>query len=339
MDDYDGKQIVGIDLHRRRSVIVRMTEAGGRLETVRIDNDPLALGLEIAKAGEAPEVVLEATYGWYWAVDVLQDAGAVVHLAHPLGVKGFAYRRVKNDVRDASDLADLLRMGRLPEAWIAPPAVRELREAVRHRAKLVALRSGLKAQVHAVVAKQGVRVPMSDLFGVAGRQLLDDLRLDPAYHARIVSLRRLIEALDFEIDIVARRTAVKLAADAGYRAVQAIDGVGPILAAIFVAEIGDVTRFQRPEQLCSWAGLTPRHRESDTTVHRGRITKQGNALLRWAAIEAVQRPRGGPLAAARARIGERRGANVSKVAVARKLLTLVFYGLRDGHIRCLARAA
>ena len=339
MDDYDGKQVVGIDLHRRRSVIVRMTETGERLETVRIENDPLALGLEIAKAGEAPEVVLEATYGWYWAVDVLQDAGAVVHLAHPLGVKGFAYRRVKNDVRDASDLADLLRMDRLPEAWIAPPHVRELREAVRHRAKLVALRSGLKAQVHAVLAKQGVTVPMSDLFGVAGGQLLDEVRLDPAYNARVVSLRRLIEALDFEIDVVGRRTATKLATDAGYRAVQAIDGVGPILAAIFVAEIGDVTRFARPEQLCSWAGLTPRHRESDTTVHRGRITKQGSTLLRWAAIEAVQRLHRGPLAATRARIGERRGANISKVAVARKLLTLVFYGLRDGHIRCLARPA
>ena len=101
------------------------------MDTVRIDNDPLALAAEIAKAGEAPEVVLEATYGWYWAVDVLQDAGATVHLAHPLGVKGFAYRRVKNDVRDAADLADLLRMGRQPEAWIAPPDVRELREAVR----------------------------------------------------------------------------------------------------------------------------------------------------------------------------------------------------------------
>ena len=75
-----------------------------------------------------------------------------------MGVKGFAYRRVKNDVRDAADLADLLRMGRLPEAWIAPPATRALREQVRHRAKLVALRSGLKAQVHAVLAKQGVRV-------------------------------------------------------------------------------------------------------------------------------------------------------------------------------------
>src|SRR5436190_64125 len=175
--DYDGRQIVGIDLHRRRSVIVRMSEDGQRLDAVRIDNDPVTLGLEIAKAGETPEVVLEATYGWYWAVDVLQEAGARVHLAHPLGVKGFTYRRVKNDVRDASDLADLLRMGRLPEAWIAPPLVRRLREAVRHRAKLVALRSGLKAQVHAVLAKNGVTVTMSDLFGVAGGQLLDQLAL------------------------------------------------------------------------------------------------------------------------------------------------------------------
>lgn len=337
---YDGRQIVGIDLHRRRSVIVRMAaDTGQRLETVRIDNDPAALVAQVAKAGEHPEVVLEATYGWYWAVDVLQDEGARVHLAHPLGVKGFAYRRVKNDERDAADLADLLRMGRLPEAWIAPPATRELREQIRHRAKLVALRSGLKSQVHAVLAKQGVHVPMSDLFGAAGQQLLDQLRLDPAYNARVVSLRRLIDALTFEIDIVARRVTAGLAGHPGYRAVQAIDGVGPILAAVFVAEIGEVTRFTRPEQLCAWAGMTPKHRESDTKVHRGRITKQGNRLVRWAAVEAVQRLHGGVIGQARVRIGTRRGANIGKVAAARKLLTLVYYGLRDGHIRCLARPA
>ena len=110
----------------------------------------------MARAGKSPEVVLEATYGWYWAVDALQELGAQVHLAHPLGVKAFEYRRVKNDERDARDLADLLRMGRLPEAWIAPPATRELRELVRHRAKLVGLRSHCKAEVHAVLAKCGV---------------------------------------------------------------------------------------------------------------------------------------------------------------------------------------
>jgi transposase len=94
---------------------------------VRIDSEPFELAAQIASWGEAPEVVLEATYGWYWAADVLTEAGVNVHLAHPLGVKGFAYRRVKNDERDAADLADLLRMGRLPQAWIAPPAVRGLR--------------------------------------------------------------------------------------------------------------------------------------------------------------------------------------------------------------------
>jgi hypothetical protein len=83
--EYDGKQFVGIDLHRRRSVIVRMTEAGEQLETVRLVNDPVALGLEVAKAGPDPDLMLEATYGWYWAADVLTAAGVRVHLAHPLG--------------------------------------------------------------------------------------------------------------------------------------------------------------------------------------------------------------------------------------------------------------
>jgi transposase len=338
--EYAGRRYVGIDLHRRRSVIVQMSPEGQRLGAAeRIDNDPFELARQVASWGESPEVVLEATYGWYWAVDVLAEAGAVVHLAHPLGIKGFSYRRVNNDERDAADLCDLLRMGRLPEAWIAPPQVRGLREAIRHRAKLVALRSGLKAQVHAVLAKQGVRVAMSDLFGVGGQKLLDELQLDAPYAARVDSLRRLIDAFTFEIDVLARRTAADLAGHRGYRAIQAIDGVGPVLAAVFVAEIGDVTRFARPEQLCSWAGMTPKHRESDTKVHRGRITKQGNHLVGWAAVEAVQHLHGGPLATTRARIAQRRGANIAKVAAARKLLTLVYYGLRDGHIRCLARPA
>jgi transposase len=340
VDEYGGKQYVGIDLHRRRSVIVRMTPEGERIgPMVRVSSDPFELAAQIASWGEEPEVVLEATYGWYWAADLLAEAGASVHLAHPLGVKGFAYRRVKNDERDASDLADLLPMGRLPEAWIAPPRVRELREQVRHRCKLVALRSGLKAQVHAVLAKQGVAVPMSDLFGAAGRKLIAGAGLDAPFHARVLSLLRLLDAFTFEIDLVGKRVTAELNHDRGFTAIQALPGVGPILAAVFVAEIGDVTRFARPQQLCSWAGMTPKHRESDTKVHRGRITKQGNKLVRWAAVEAVQRVHSGPLAGKKARLAVRRGNNIAKVAAARELLTLVYYGLRDGHIRALAKTA
>ncbi len=259
-----------------------------------------------------------------------------MHLAHPLGVKAFEYRRVKNDLRDATDLADLLRMGRLPESWIAPPATRELRELVRHRAKLVALRSHCKAHVHAVLAKCGVQVPMSDLFGVAGTQLLAGLDLPKPYAARIASLRRVMEALEFEIDVFDKLARGRLATDPGYRAVQTIPGIGPVLGAVLVAEIGDVTRFTNADKLTCWAGMTPLHRESDTKVRRGRITKQGTRLVRWAVVESVKvLPAGTRIGGFRDQVAARRGKNIGTVAAARRQLQYVYYALRDGHVRDL----
>jgi transposase len=339
VEGYAGQQYVGIDLHRRRTVVVRTDTGGEVLESVQIANSPAALTEVLARAGQSPEVVLEATYGWYWAVDVLQGAGAQVHLAHPLGVKGFAYRRVKNDVRDAQDLADLLRMGRLPEAWIAPPQTRELRELVRHRAKLVAVRSLCRAQVHSVLAKCGVAVPVSDLFGVTGSELLDKLDLPKPYAARIASLRRVTDLLDFEVDVFGKLTRSRLAGNREYIAVQAIPGIGPILGAVMVAEVGDVHRFATADKLACWAGLTPRHRESDTKVHRGRITKQGSTSVRWAAVESVQRlPKTTHLGAFRDQVASRRGRNIGIVAAARRQVEFVYYALRDHHVRALGRS-
>lgn len=340
---YDSPQVVGLDLHRNRTVMVRMTPDGEVLESVRFANDAHVLAEQVGKAGPAPEVVLEATNGWYWAVDALQAAGSSVHLAHPLAVKGFAYRRVKNDFRDAADLADLLRMGRLPEAWIAPAKVRDRRELVRHRHKLVQIRTSLKAQVHGVLAKRGITLVDSDLFGITGRNRLASMPLPERARVRVESQLRLIEALDIEVDQFDRLIRAELAADPGYRVIQQLPGVGPTFAAVFVAELGDVGRFAGAPQVCSWAGLTPRHRESDHTVHRGSITKQGSRLVRWAAVEAVQRATTtSPIRLTYERIVERRGGtgkNLAKAAAARKLLTLVYYGLRDGEIRCLAAKA
>jgi hypothetical protein len=111
------QQYVGIDLHRRRSVIVRMSETGEVLSTVQIDNDPVALAMAVAEAGPDPEVALESTYGWYWAADLLQAEGARVHLVHPLGLH-WDSRRVKNDVKDATELANRLRRNDLPESFL-----------------------------------------------------------------------------------------------------------------------------------------------------------------------------------------------------------------------------
>ena len=136
------RQYVGIDFHRRRSVIVRMNAAGEKLSSVRVANDPLAIAAAVAEAGPEPEVVIEATYGWYWVVDLLQAGGARRCIWRTRQGLNWGQRRVKNDERDAIDLADMLRLGRLPEAWIAPPATRELRELVRYRAKLVGVAFG-----------------------------------------------------------------------------------------------------------------------------------------------------------------------------------------------------
>jgi transposase len=118
-----------------------------------------------------------------------------------------------------------------------------------------------------------------------------------------------------------------------------LNGIGPVIAAILIAEIGGVSRFRSPDALCSWAGLTPRHQESDLSVHRGPITKMGSPLVRWAIQEGIARYKGdAKLRADFHRIAERRGKHKARIAVARKLLTL-YYGLRDGEIRALAHAA
>ena len=98
--------------------------------------------------------------------------------------------------------------------------------------------------------------------------MLARVELPIAARARVNSVLGLIAAMDVEVELFAKLVAARLREHPGYRAIQVIPGVGPVLAAVFVAEIGDVTRFPGPAQLASWAGLTPKHHESDTTVHR-----------------------------------------------------------------------
>jgi len=119
------RQYAAVDLHLARSLIVREDEAGTELAVERIDNSPMALAEALTDAGPNPEVAIEATYGWYWAVDVLEELGATVHLVNPSGLgQSWEGRRVKNDYKDCRELIDRMRLHKLPEAWIAPPELR-----------------------------------------------------------------------------------------------------------------------------------------------------------------------------------------------------------------------
>ena len=170
MDEYGGKQFVGIDLHRRRSVMVRQSESGEQLSAVRQRSSRAGTAARTGRrrsrggAGSHLRLVPGGRRAARW-----WSAGA---FGASVGGQRVSIPPGENDVRDAADLADLLRMGRLPEAWIAPPQTRDLREVVRYRAKLIAIQSGLQAQIHAVLAKAGVLVAVSDLFGGTGRQRL-----------------------------------------------------------------------------------------------------------------------------------------------------------------------
>jgi transposase len=332
---------VGIDLHRSRSYVAVLDEEGELLLSRRIVNDPATFLELLAEIDGECRVALEATYGWEWLADVLQDAGYELHLAHPLRTKAIASARVKTDAVDARTLAHLLRTNLLPEAYIAPRELRELRDLLRHRVALTRMRAALKQRVGAVLAKHGIQRPYSDMFGPAATRFLVELELPDAAQRRLTSTLSLVGDFTREIDLTTSEIEARAKQDPYVGVLCQIRGVGRYIAMLVIAEVGDVNRFPTARHLCSWAGMTPTVHSSDQRTRLGHISHQGSPALRWALVEAAQHtPRGGgPLRASFEQIAKRRGRNVAKVAIARKILTLCFYGLRDGEIRCLAPRA
>ena len=332
---------VGIDLHRKRSVLAVIDEEGEVHPPVRIDNEPQRFLELLGELEGETEVAVEATYGWEWLAELLEDGGYELHLAHPAGTKAIASARVKNDAIDARTLAQLLRAGMLPEAYVAPRELRDVRELLRQRIALVQMRTALKNRVHATLARQGIQHGHADLFGRGGREFLATLELREPTLARIESLLALVDDFDREVSASTKEIDALAKADDRVAVLCQIRGVGHYTAMLIISEIGDVTRFPDARHLCSWAGITPRVRNSDQTVRHGHITRQGSSALRSALVVAAQKAAqgGGPLRETFERIAKRRGPKIAKVAVARKILTLCFYGLRDGEIRCLAPRA
>jgi transposase len=244
---------------------------------------------------------------------------------------------VKTDAVDAPTLAHLLRAGLLPEAYIAPPELRDLRDLLRHRATLVHLRTSIKNRVHALLARQGILPDHADLFGTAGREFLTSVELPEGPRRRLDSLMSLIGDFDREITTTTRRIDQRANADERVKLLCQLRGIGRYTAMLIIAEVGDVNRFPTARHLCQWAGLTPTVRSSDGKARLGHISRQGSTILRWALCEAAQHTPtgGGPLRAKYERIAKRRGRKIAKVAIARQILTLCYYGLRDGEIRCL----
>ena len=229
-------------------------------------------------------------------------------------------------------MAQLLRANLLPEAWIAPPAVRQLRALLRHRVQLVRLRTLLRNRIHAVLADHGHGRPTGCWSG-PGREWLASLSL-PAVSREVAgdglgltgALEARIDRLDWEIHQRAR-------SDPRVKVLTQLPGVGPFTALVILAEIGDVSRFGSARKLASWAGLTPTVHGSDRVARHGHIWKQGSTWLRWVLCEAAQTAKRSPqFAAGYQAIARRRGKKIATTAVARKLLTRAWHLLTDAEL-------
>ena len=313
---------VGIDVHRKRSQVAVIDQYGEVLANRNVPNgvEPV-LGV-IGGLPPGTPAAFEAAFGWGWLVELLEDYGFDPHLVHPLQCKAIASARLKNDKVDAAILAQLLRADLLPEAWIAPPPVRQLRALLRHRAQLVRLRTLLRNRIHAVLADHGHDRPAGCWSG-PGRDWLAALRLPAVSREVIEDDLALIDALQ-----VSRSTGSTGRCTSGRRpsprvkVLTQLPGVGPFTALVILAETGDITRFGSARKLAAWAGLTPTVRGSDRTVRHGHISKQGSAWLRWILCEAAQTAKRSPqFAASYQAIARRRGKKIATTAIARKLLT------------------
>ena len=211
--------------------------------------------------------------------------GLDAHLAHPTACKAIASARLKNDV-DARTLAQLLRVDLLGEAWIAPRPVRELRLLLRHRAALVKLRTTLKTRVRVVLADRGVKAAEALWDGPDGGGWR---RVEPADVEREIvdDLCALLDALEPIVARLEREIRSRARPDPRVEALQHLPGVGLLTAMTLVAEIGDIGRFRSARRLCSWSGLTPRVRNSDTKIRHGHITKMGPSAVRFVLGEAA----------------------------------------------------
>jgi len=316
---------VGMDVHRKRSQVAIVDAAGVPQRNRNLANDPAKLVPILGAMPPGTPVAFEAAYGWGWLVELLEELELEPHLVHPSRCKAIAAARLKNDKVDAATLAQLLRADLLPEAWIAPRQVRDLRARLRHRAALVRLSTSCKNRVHAVLADRGVREDQS-LWTGSGRAWLAGLGLPPTPRGIIEDCCGLLDALATPIVRLEREIAGLAKPDPRVQALQALPGVGKLTAMTLVAEIGDIGRFPSARKLCAWAGLTPQVRNSDRTLRHGHITKQGSVWVRGILQEAAQTAKRHPMfAPADGQLAHRRGTHIATVAIARRLLARSFH--------------
>src|SRR3954465_11421826 len=239
-------------------------------------------------AGRRLEVALEATTGWRFVVEELQAVGADVHLAEPAETSSLrgSKKRAKTDRAAARHLGELLMVGRLPEAWVPPAHLLDLRARVRLRHTLVDQRREWQQRIQAVLYHHGVP-PRSWLLGLESRAWLAGLELPAAAREQITTALALTDGLDAQLSPLDRELRAFAKRQAGCRALMRHYGIGPLTSVTILAELGDARRFSSSREAVRYAGLDITVHQSDARRAPGHLSRQGPSALRWALFEAA----------------------------------------------------
>jgi transposase len=327
--------VVALDVHRNQITFRALDRGTGELRRGRIS--PVVRS-EVRDwlgqfAGREADFVLEGTTGWRFVVEEVERAGHQAHLADPAetAAKRGRKRRAKTDNSDCDLQLRLLVAGELPESWIPPAHILELRTRVRLRKTLIDQRTAWQQRIHAQLFQQGAPAGLG-LRTQAGRQALAAVELSPAGRELVELGLRMIDALDRELAPLDRELHAIARRQPGCRALmKQLYGVGPVAATAVVAELGDARRFSSSDDAVRHAGLDITVYQSDQKRAPGRISHQGPELLRWALYEAAQ-------AAARAsspdrdyylQVADRLDHSRACLSLARKLCRRAHHILRE----------
>ena len=325
----------GLDLSRNRLDVCLLKDGGEIVEEFRSPADPDGLRHlvdHVAWRREPVRAVIESMTGARFVHDTLERFGWDVLIADAQKAKGLAPLTCKTDRTDARVLAVLSERCLVPEIWLPDPEVRAERELARFRLHLVKHRSMLKNRVHSTLISFGKPCPVSDLFGKAGRELLEGLDLPEPWRQTVDVSLSVIDELEREIAGVQKALQARGANHPYVPLLLTVPGIGHVLAFTIAAEIGRIERFQSPTKLAGYSGLCPRVIQSGDSDRRGPLTKHGPRYLRWALLEATMHALRHPAYAERylrtkKRLGKQRGAKVAQVEIARRLTHAIWHML------------
>jgi transposase len=326
--------VMGMDQHRAQISAEWIDTITGEISRARVtpaDRAGVRKFLTRFKGGDL-EVALEATTGWRFLVEELQRVGAEAHLAEVVQTSGLKGRgkRPKTDWADARHLRELLLIGRLPESWIAPAHLLDLRARVRCRHTLVHQRTEWQQRMQAVLFHHGAPHARG-LLKLANRERVAALKLPAAAREQLTIALHMIDAIDVQLgpfDLSLREYARQ---QPGCRTLtDEIYGIGELTSVTILAELGDTRRFENSRDAVRYSGLDITIRESDQRRAPGHLSRQGPPALRWALYEAAQAARrpSSPDRVYYEQLAERIGSNRACIAISRKLLKRSYHLLR-----------